>query len=473
MTISYVPADEVAKIKKRLGHPVIDNDGHIVEFIPLVRDIIVELAGPSVAARFDRVTDGGRTAQLVPTDKRREMGMTRSAWWGVPTRNTLDRATAMLPSLMYRRLDEMGIDFAFLYPTYGLTAIHLADDELRQVMSRAYNIYLAEVYGPYRDRMTPVACIPTFNPQEAIEELDYAVNTLGLRATMMGGAIPRPLPEHSGPGAKWMDGLGHASAYDYTPLWEKCVELGVAPTFHSTGAGWGSRTSPSNYCYNHIGNFAVAGELCARSLFFGGVPKKFPQLRFAFLEGGTAWAANLYSDILGHYEKRNIGAIDRYNPDELDRDLLRAFFEEHAEGRIRDRIAQLPNALNMLSEPILGDNGKDDFAESLITSPEDVRDVFTKQFFFGCEADDPMAAIAFNTRLNPLGARIPAIFASDIGHWDVPDFREVLHEAWELVEDGHLDESDFKAFTFDNPVALWAGANPSIFDGTVIEGALK
>ncbi len=473
MTISYVPADEVAKIKARLGHPVIDNDGHIVEFIPLVREIIVELAGPSVAARFDRVTEGGRTAQLVPTDQRREMGMIRTPWWGVPTRNTLDRATAMLPSLMYRRLDEMGIDFAFLYPTYGLTAIHLADDELRQVMSRAYNIYLAEVYGPYRDRMTTVACIPTFNPQEAIEELDYAVNTLGLKAAMMGSAIPRALPGHSGPGAKWMDGLGHGSLHDYTPLWEKCVELGVSPTFHSTGAGWGSRTSPSNYVYNHIGNFAVAGELCARSLFFGGVPMKFPQLRFAFLEGGTAWAANLYSDILGHYEKRNIDAIDIYNPDELDRDLLRAFFEEHAEGRIRDRIAELPNALNMLSEPVLGDNGKDDFAESLITSPEDVRDVFTKQYFFGCEADDPMAAIAFNTRLNPMRARIPAIFASDIGHWDVPDFRNVLHEAWELVEDGHLDEADFKAFTFDNPVALWAGANPKIFDGTVIEGALK
>ena len=84
-----------------------------------------------------------------------------------------------------------------------------------------------------------------------------------------------------------------------------------------------------------------------------------------------------------------------------------------------------------------------------------------------------MAAIAFNTRLNPLGARIPAIFASDIGHWDVPDFREVLHEAWELVDDGHLDPADFRAFTFDNPVALWAGTNPSIFEGTVVADAVR
>ena len=45
-----------------------------------------------------------------------------------------------------------------------------------------------------------------------------------------------------------------------------------------------------------------------------------------------------------------------------------------------------------------------------------------------CEADDPTNAFAFDTRVNPLSARINAMFASDIGHWDVPDFREVLPE---------------------------------------------
>ena len=164
MSIAYVPTDEVARIRARLDHPVIDNDGHIIEFLPLVRDIIVDLAGESVAQGFDRVTNGGRASQQVPIERRRELGMTRSAWWGVPTHNTLDRATAMLPELMYRRLDEMGVDVAFLYPTYGLTAIHMADDELRQVMSRAFNIYLAEVYAPYADA----------GPAGVIGELSYA-----------------------------------------------------------------------------------------------------------------------------------------------------------------------------------------------------------------------------------------------------------------------------------------------------------
>ena len=83
-----------------------------------------------------------------------------------------------------------------------------------------------------------------------------------------------------------------------------------------------------------------------------------------------------------------------------------------------------------------------------------------------------MAAVAFDERLNPLGARIPALFASDIGHWDVPDFRQVLEEAWELVEHGLLDSEGFRHFTFANPVRLWAGTNPGFFEGTPVEEAV-
>ena len=472
MTNLSAPSEDGSRIRARLDHPVIDSDGHIIEFLPVVRDLIVEEAGEMVARRFDVIVDSGRLVQSLPVAERRAAGVSRMPWWGIPTRNTLDRATAMLPELLYGRLDEIGIDVAFLYPTYGLVAIHLDDDELRQAMSRAFNIYVAEAYGPYRDRFVPVACIPTHSPAEAVTALEHAVGELGFRAAMMGGAVSRPMPGQAG-SARWIDGLGHASMYDYSPLWAKCVELCISPTFHSTGAGWGSRTSPSNYVFNHIGNFAAAGELCARSLLFGGVPKRFPELRFAFLEGGTAWACNLYSDVLAHWEKRNVAAIAQYDPAALDRAELANLFERHTHGQVRDRLDRLNDGLHMLSETIVGDDTLDEFAESLLSSPDDVREIFTKQYFFGCEADDPMVALAFDTHLNPLGARLPAIFASDIGHWDVPDVRHVLSGAWELVERGHLDEAEFKEFTFEHPVALWTGTNPGIFDGTIVHDAVR
>jgi hypothetical protein len=191
---AYERSAEVAEIRRRIDHPIIDGDGHIIEYLPLVRDILVEVAGASVAERFDLVVDSGRLMQMLSTAQRRELALMRMPWWGIPTRNTLDRATAMLPGLLYERLDQIGIDVAIAYPTYGLTAIHLSDDELRPALSRAFNKYVAEVYAPYRDRILPVACIPTFTPEEGIAELEYAVGELGLRAVMMGGAIPRPFP---------------------------------------------------------------------------------------------------------------------------------------------------------------------------------------------------------------------------------------------------------------------------------------
>ncbi len=204
---------------------------------------------------------------------------------------------------MYERLVEFGIDFAVLYPGVGLPLMSCADDELRQVGARAMNTYCAEVFGSYADRMTPTALIPMFTPEEAVAELDHAVGTLGLKAVVMTGVVPRRLRADGAAG--WLDTLGHDSDFDYDPVWARCQELGVVPAFHGIGFGWGSRTSRTNYVYNHLGNFAAAQEAICRSLIMGGVTTRFPDLRFAFLEGGVTWAAQLYSDLIGHWEKRN------------------------------------------------------------------------------------------------------------------------------------------------------------------------
>ena len=76
---------------------------------------------------------------------------------------------------------------------------------------------------------------------------------------------------------------------------------------------------------------------------------------------------------------------------------------------------------------------------------------------------------AFDNRVNPLGAKLNAIFSSDIGHWDVTNIREVVAEAYELGEHDIMTPEDFKAFTYTNAVDLYAGMNPNFFAGTVLE----
>jgi hypothetical protein len=111
----------------------------------------------------------------------------------------------------------------------------------------------------------------------------------------------------------------------------------------------------------------------------------------------------------------------------------------------------------------------DDYFACEVTSPTDVVDLFVDNFFFGCEADDRMNALAFNRLQNPGGSQLNAVFGSDIGHFDVLDMGEVVPEAYELVEDGLIDENDFRRFVFENPAKLWAEANPAFFSGTAVE----
>jgi predicted TIM-barrel fold metal-dependent hydrolase len=472
--LAFVAPDEIRAIRARLGHPIIDADGHAIEYLPVVRDVLRKQSGDDAVAALERMTNSGVLIRQLTPEQRRAAGLSRMTWWGLPTRNTLDRATAMLPKLLAERLPELGIDHAVLYPTYGLIVTPQDDDDLRRAMARAFNTVYADTYRDLADRLTPVGVIPMHTPDEAIEELEHATGELGLKAFMFGGPVLRPYPgqDPSTRVARWVDTLGPDSPYDYDPVWRRCVELGVAPTFHSAATGWGSRTSTTSYVWNHIGMFATAGEAMARSLFLAGVPHRFPDLRFAFLEGGVAWAAGLYSDLLGHWEKRNRDAVELYNPDYLDRRRLLELFEQYGSDEYRARLGELDDGLSFLSLPDEDPATLDEFAACGIERPEDIRDVFTRQFHFGCEADDPLTGLAFDTARNPLGARFKALFASDIGHWDVPEVSEVLPEAWELVEDGNATAADFRSLTFENPVSLWAVPNPKFFAGTTVADAV-
>jgi len=415
----------------------------------------------------------------------------RPPWWGLPTQNTLDRATAALPALLYRRMEEIGLDYTVLFTTLVGAAIvragasleqSLADPEIRRLRTRAANAYRADLCRDFADRITAAADISMSTPEEAIADLEHATGELGLKLISI-MAVPRPIPQLQcdhpelfrrpsflGTVGYALDTFGIDSPYDYDPFWRRCAELGVPICLHGPGMGFTSRNSPTNYMYNHIGHFADAGEAVCKSLFFGGVTRRFPGLRFAFLEGGVAWGCRLYADLVARWEKRGRGAIRRLDPALLDRARFVALHGQYGNERVKAHLDRVLTHSGGVEREAVADPGDlDDFAACGIERVEDLRDLFIPNFFFGCEADDPTNALAFRPELWPLRALPKAIFSSDIGHWDVPDMTEVLAEGWELVDDGLLDRNDFRRFTFGNAVELMAGANPDFFRGTALE----
>ncbi len=467
---------KASEIRARLDHPVIDADGHWQEYGPVVLEQLKRIGGDRAVEGFSMFRNQVGKALSMSVAERRDRCIAQPAFWAIPTKNTMDRATAMMPKLLYERLDEFGTDFAVLYPTSGLALPRLPDDEVRRATCRAFNIFSAEYFGAYADRMTPAAVIPMHTPEEAIEELEYATKQLGLKATMMGSVIRRQIPTHANkfPDAphltQWLDMIGLDSAYDYDPVWSACAELGVSPTFHSGGRGYAMRLSPTNFTYNHVGHFAAAGEAVCKAMFLGGVTRRFPQVKFAFLEGGVGWACNLYADLLGHWEKRSLKGLEDVDPKNLNRALLVELAEKYADASMIDALRKGEGLRDAEASTATGGiENLDDYAACKVNSPEELRDLFVNNFYFGCEADDPMNAWAFNRHSNPYQARLNTLFGSDIGHFDVPDMAGVLPEAYELVEHEHITDDDFRDFVFTNPVRFWGEANPDFFKGTVIE----
>ena len=461
-----------SQIRSGLEHPVVDADGHMVEVFPVLFDYLKQVGGPEMTDRtwasFRRSNSRGWYEMSV--DERRRNNQLRPAFWAAPTENTLDRATAMLPRLMHERLPEMGIDFSVVYPTIGFLLPDIPDNDIRRAACRAHNLMMADMFRGFEDRLTPAAIIPCHTPEEAIEELEFTINELGFKVPMFANLVKRPIEAVTekdpdlGRYAFWVDTLAIDSPYDYDPVWQKCVDLKVPVTAHAIGQGIGKRRSISNYMYNQTGHFADAGHAFAKALFFGGVTCRFPNLNFAFLECGVAWAATLICDLTERWEKRNKDAIQQFNPAKIDATYLNELFDEYGGDVLAGKLKG--SALTRSpDEP----DGIDDFAAACIETKEDLMQRLIPNFYYGCEADDRMVGTAFDTKVLPEGNKLNAIFSSDFGHWDVTEMSSVLADAYELVEDGIVSEADFRDFVFCNPVKLLAGMNPDFFKGTVVE----
>ena len=462
-----------AQIRKGLSHPVIDGDGHWVEYTPVFAERMRKVGGDLAADTFLKAMASTPESLSMTVEERQRRRIGQVGFWSRQAANTLDRATTIIPNLLYDRLDEFGTDFAIVYPTAGLRVPRISDDAGRRAVVRAHNIVTAEYFHKFSDRMTPAAIIPMHTPEEAIAELEFVTKQLGLKVGMFGSGMSRPVPsiQANDPDTKrlavWYDVMALDGLYDYDPVWAKCEELGIAPTFHSTASNQGLRLSPTNFVYNHIGHFAAACHAVSKAIFLGGVTRRFPKLRFAFLEGGSGWACQLFGDLIEHWERRNAKALENMNPDKLDRDLLMSLAEKY---QAADVIAQLKQQDGWpdLDRHLTGNIANmDDFSACKITRKQDWIDLFATPFYFGCEADDRTNSWAFG-KTNPFGAKLNAIYSSDIGHFDVIDMRDPLPEAYELVEDGFLSDDDFRRFTFGNAVRLWGTQNPRFFEGTII-----
>ena len=337
------------EIHDGLKHPVIDGDGHWMEPIPIFLEYLREVGGAKAVDQMHSLWRARDAWYRATPQERQHSRLRRAIWWGV-TSNTFDKATALLPALLNERLPELGIDFAIIYPSFGLSINGIQQDDLHRAAVRAYNMMTADMFANYSERFAPVAIIPSHNPEEALEELEYAVTERGFRAIMLRGNQERPIPSAAEgidkqKAAWYVDTIAIDSPYDYEPVWKRCVELGIAVTQHSGSGRWHDRASISNFTYNHVGHFAESNHAFARGVFLGGLVRRYPTLNFGFMEGGVSWACQMCLDLIEHWEKRRREGLQY--PNTTDVPELKRLIDRYGDTKLKANADAIMNHLDI------------------------------------------------------------------------------------------------------------------------------
>jgi uncharacterized protein len=171
-------------------------------------------------------------------------------------------------------LEDVGIERTVLYPTRGLAIGQMRDPDFAVALCRAYNEWLAERYVQHPcGKFAGVALLPMLTPDRAAAELRHAIEDLGLTA----GMIPaNGLPRHLG-------------AREYWPVYEEAERLGCGLAFHGgTHSGLGF-DDMNVYAPIHALGHPAGLLITLGGLVFNNVYERFPGLRTAYLEGGSAW----------------------------------------------------------------------------------------------------------------------------------------------------------------------------------------
>ena len=133
-------------------------------------------------------------------------------------------AGASDPQARLRDMDVMGVDLAFLYPTWFAEGFHLIEDpDVAYALARAYNNWMADFCQADPERLFAAAMVP-------LQHMDYALEELR-RISKIGcfrGAFLRPM---------FIEGRYFTHPY-YDPLWAELESLGVTAVVHPTPGLW-------------------------------------------------------------------------------------------------------------------------------------------------------------------------------------------------------------------------------------------
>jgi uncharacterized protein len=240
---------------------IIDGDGHIFE------------DGEAIARHFPYSAAGGRLRNGVfPLHSHIQFSLTRTPSGAFATAPD-GRFQNPGPQGWIEFMDQIGFEYAVLFPTAGQRIGRIVDRDYACGAARAYNDWLAETYLRRDSRFKGIAILPMHDAEAALEELQRAYKELGICAVLFPAT-----GVHLNLGAK-----------PYWPVYAEAARLGCPVVVHG-GGHWdlGMDTMNVSTGANAIGH-PMSLAIALAEMLFNNLFDRFSGLRVAYLEGGPLW----------------------------------------------------------------------------------------------------------------------------------------------------------------------------------------
>ncbi len=210
--------------------------------------------------------DGHRRPRFYRDDERTKTTVETRELFDVPAR--------------LRQMDEMHCKVQVLYPSLFL--VQVTDNPASDLaLKRSYNRWLADRCQASGGRLRWV-CLPGLdNIEQSIEELRFA-KANGACAVMKKGDRE----------------AGHwVNEEYYYPFYEECQRLDLPVVFH-IGAGVLDTTSSREFPWGRFTKLGVPPMHAFYNLAMFGTTKRFPSVRWGFIEAGSSWIPFMAYDIM-------------------------------------------------------------------------------------------------------------------------------------------------------------------------------
>jgi len=163
-------------------------------------------------------------------------------------------------------MDALGIDISILSP--NIPGPCMLAPELALKGAKTINNFIAEVIQQYPDRFAGIASLPWQNPQEAIDEMNRAVDHLNLCAVMLFSNI----------GGRPVD------APEFEPIFAHAESKGLPIVIHPTFPAWGAVMM--DYMMIPMVGFQMDSSLALLRLILGGMLERHPNLDIVMPHAG-------------------------------------------------------------------------------------------------------------------------------------------------------------------------------------------